>query len=62
MVTLSFPLFDCVVLFTRQSAYVSLDESPQPYSWASVNCLPRRLSIVLRMRTIKFKGILFVGG
>jgi len=35
---------------------VHLTESPQPYSWASVNCLPRRLSIiVLRMRTIKFK-------
>src|SRR6218665_928703 len=47
MVTLSFPLFVFVVLFTRQSAYVSLDESPQPYSWASVNCLPRRLSIDL---------------
>ena len=29
MVTLSFPLFVCVVLFTRQSAYASLD-----YSWA----------------------------
>ena len=34
---------------------VRLTESLQPYSWASVNCLPRRLSIVLRTRTIKFK-------
>jgi len=34
---------------------VRLTESPKPYSWASVNCLPRRLSIVLRTRTIKFK-------
>jgi len=29
-----------------------LTESPQPYSWPSVNCLPRRLSIVIRTRTI----------
>jgi len=34
---------------------VHLTESPQLYSLASVNCLPRRLSIVLRTRTIKFK-------
>ena len=35
---------------------VRLTESLQPYSWASVNCLPQRLlSIVLWTRTIKFK-------
>src|SRR6218665_4175194 len=34
---------------------VLLTESPQSYSWASLNCLPRRLSIVIRTRTIKFK-------
>jgi len=34
---------------------VRLTESPQPYSWASINCLPRQLSIVLQTRTIKFK-------
>jgi len=38
-----------------------LIESPQPYSWPSVNCLPRRLSIVLRTRTIKFKADPFWG-
>ena len=34
---------------------VRLTESPQSYTWASVNCLPRRLSIILWTRTIKFK-------
>ena len=41
---------------------VRLTESPQPYSEASVNCLPRRLSIVLRTRTIKFKWDHISGG
>ena len=43
VITLSFPLL------------ARLTESPQPYSWASVNCLPQLLSIVPRTRTIKFK-------
>ena len=41
---------------------VRLTESTQFNSWASVNCLPRRLSIVLRTRTIKFKVGSFHGG
>src|SRR6218665_2598986 len=60
MVTLSFPLFVCVVLFSQRTP--CLTESPQPYSWASVNCLPWRISIVLRTRTIKFKGDPFSRG
>src|SRR6218665_2744407 len=62
MVTLSFPLSVCVVLFTRQRPTPRLTESPQTYSWQSVNCLSRRLSIVLRTRTIKFKADPFSRG
>src|SRR6218665_1601186 len=38
-----------------ESPFVTLFMGP-------VNSLPRRLSIVLRTRTIKFKGIIFQGG
>ena len=60
IVTLSFPLFVCVVLLTRQSAYDSLDwVAPSTLfihgAVRFVNGLPRRLPIVLRARTIRFK-------
>ena len=45
-----------MVLLSDSWPTLCLTESPQPYSWPSVNCLPRRLSIVLRTRTIKFKA------
>jgi len=59
MVTLLFPLFVCVVLFTR---YALLDRfAPALFMGQRQLFIPRRLSIVFRTRTIKFKGILFQG-
>jgi len=37
---------------------VRLTELPQSYSWASVNCLPRRINLI----TLYRKGTTFPGG